>query len=80
MFFCYGNEESDDVIGGFIKTVQHSIKSISRNIGAVFSLQTWHQKRTSRKKQNDTYYVVSMATFLVPVSFCEKPNIPFIIF
>ena len=26
----------DDVIGGFTKTVQHSIKNFSRNIGAVF--------------------------------------------
>ena len=35
-----------------------------------------HQKCTSHKKQNDTYYVVAMATMLAPVSFCEKPNIP----
>ena len=28
----YANEESDDVIGGSIKTVQHSITIISRNI------------------------------------------------
>ena len=28
MFLYYANEESDDVIGGFTKTVQHSIKSI----------------------------------------------------
>ena len=32
-FFC---ELSDDVIGGFNKAVQHSIKNISRNIKAVF--------------------------------------------
>ena len=36
MFLYYTNEESDDVIGGPTKTVQHSIKNISRNIGAVF--------------------------------------------
>ena len=35
-FLYYANEESDDVIAGFTKTVQHSIKNISRNIGAVF--------------------------------------------
>ena len=35
-FLYYWNEESDDVIGGFTKTVQHSNKNISRNIGAVF--------------------------------------------
>ena len=35
-FLYYADEESDDVIGGFTKTVQHSIKNISKNIGAVF--------------------------------------------
>ena len=39
-------------------------------------LQTWYQKCTSQNKQNDTYYIVAMATPLVPVPFCEKPNIP----
>ena len=36
MFLYYANEESDGVMGGSTKTVQHSIKNISRNIGAVF--------------------------------------------
>ena len=36
MFLHYANEERDDVIGGSIKTVQHSITNISRNITAVF--------------------------------------------
>ena len=35
-FSYYANEESDDVIGGSTKTVQHLIKNISRNIKAVF--------------------------------------------
>ena len=35
-FLYYANEESDDIIGGAIKTVQHSIKNISRSIKAVF--------------------------------------------
>ena len=40
-FLYYANKESDGVIGGFTKTVQHSIKNISRNIGAVrFKLGT----------------------------------------
>ena len=46
-FLYYANEESDDVIGGFTKTVQHSIKNISRNIGAVFfklGTRTVHHK------------------------------------
>ena len=32
----YANEESDDVIGGSTKTIQYSIKDMSRNIRAVF--------------------------------------------
>ena len=47
-FLYYANEESDDAIGGSTKTVQHSIKNISRNIGAVlFQLGTRnvHHKR-----------------------------------
>ena len=47
-FLYYANEESDDVIGGFTKTVQHSIKNISGNIGAVFfklGARNVHHKR-----------------------------------
>ena len=36
MFLYFVIEESDDVIVGFIKTAQHSIKNISRSIKAVF--------------------------------------------
>ena len=38
IFAClyYANEESDDVKGGFTKTVQHSITNICENIEAVF--------------------------------------------
>ena len=37
MFLYYADEENDHVIlGGSTKTVQHSIKNISRNIKAVF--------------------------------------------
>ena len=46
-FLYYANEKSDDVIGGSTKTVQHSIKNICRNIGAVFfklGTRTVHQK------------------------------------
>jgi len=40
-FLYYANEESDDVISGSTKTVQHSIKNMSRNIKAVvFKLGT----------------------------------------
>ena len=61
--------------GGFTKTVQHSIKNISRHIGAVFfklGIRNVHHKRT---KMTPTY-AVAIATILAPVSLCEKPNIP----
>ena len=51
-FLCYANEESDDVIDGSAKTVQHSIKKISRNIGAVFfklGTRNVHHKRKRMK-------------------------------
>ena len=35
-FLYYANEESDDVIDGSSKIVQHSITNIARNIKAVF--------------------------------------------
>ena len=47
-FLYYANEESDDVIDGSTKTVQHSINNISRNIGAVFfklGTRNVHHKR-----------------------------------
>ena len=51
-FLYYANEESNDVIGGSTKTVQHSIKNISRNIGAVFfklGTRNVHHKRESMR-------------------------------
>ena len=47
-FLYYANEESDDVVDGSTKTVQHSINNISRNIGAVFfklGTRNAHHKR-----------------------------------
>ena len=41
LFLYYANEESDDVISGFSKTAENSIKNNSRNIRAVlFKLGT----------------------------------------
>ena len=49
-FLYYANEESDDVIGGSTKTVQHTITHISRNIKAVFfRLGTRNQHYERRK-------------------------------
>ena len=52
---------------------QTNINNLLRNsLNSV--LQTWLQKCTSQKKQNDNFCVVAMATLLAPVSFCETPN------
>ena len=49
-FLHYANKESDDVIGGSTKIVQHSIMNISRNIKAVFfKLGTKNQHHKRRK-------------------------------
>ena len=48
MFLYYANEESDDVIVGSLKTAEHSIKNISRNVGTVLlkiSARNVHHKR-----------------------------------
>ena len=47
-FLYYANEESDDLIDGSTKTVQHSINNISRNIEAEFfklGTRNVHHKR-----------------------------------
>ena len=47
-FLYYANEGSDDVIDRSTKTIQHSIKNISRNIKAVFlklGTRNVHHKR-----------------------------------
>ena len=49
-FLYYANEESDDVIGGSTKTVQHSIMNISRNIKAVFFKLGTRNEHHKRKK------------------------------
>ena len=66
-FLYYANEESDDVIGGSTKTVQYSIKNISRNNRAVFfklGTRNHHQK-----KENDTSCAVAMTTVMPLVLF-----------
>ena len=48
LFLYYANEESDDAIGGSTKIVQHSIKTHSRNIKALFlelGIRNVHQRR-----------------------------------
>ena len=50
MFLYYTNEESDDVIGGSTKTVQHSNTNTSRSIEAVFFKLGTRNKHHKRKK------------------------------
>ena len=49
-FLNYANEESDDVIAGSTKTVQHSIMNISRNISAMFFKLGTRNEHHKRKK------------------------------
>ena len=70
-FFYYGNLISDDVI--LLATKMWKILN-KRYLWKYWSsvLETWHHKCTLQKKQNDTLSAVSIATLLVPVSFCQK--------
>ena len=72
MLLYYANEESDDVIGGSTKIVQHSIKHISRNIGAVLSKLGKGKVHHKTNRMTSFYYAVAMATLSALVSFCEK--------
>ena len=64
-FLYYANEESGDVIGRSTKTVQHSIKNISRNINAVFlKLGT---RNVDHKRHKIT--AVMMTTVIPPALF-----------
>ena len=67
-FLYYANEVSDDVIGGFTKTEQHSIKNISSNIEAVY-FKFGTRNCASQKKQNDTRRAVAMTRVMPLVLF-----------
>ena len=49
-FLYYANEESDDVTGRSTKTVQNSIKNISRNIKAVFRFKLGTRNLNRKRK------------------------------
>ena len=71
-FLYYANEKSDDVK----KKIHLNNKILNQEYLQKYwsgVLQTWQQKCTSEKKQNDTHFAVTMRTLLAPVSFCEKP-------
>ena len=54
MFLYYANEESGDVIDCSTKTVQHSVKNISRNIKAVSLKLGTRNVHHKRKKMTPT--------------------------
>ena len=66
-FFAYAEEESDGLIGDSSKTVQYSIKNISRNIKAVFFKLA--PEITITKERNDTHRVIAMTTAMPLVLF-----------
>ena len=69
----YANEESDDVINSFTNNTESRI-SPERLEQCSYNLA--QEMYIVKKRQNETYHVVAMATLLAPVSFYEKPNIP----
>ena len=56
-FSYYANEESDDVIGGSTKIVQHSTTNISGNIEAVFFKLGTRNEHHKRKKMTPVVLV-----------------------
>ena len=79
MFLCYANEESDDVIGGSIKTVQHSIKNISRKIGAVFFKLGTRNVHHKRNRMTPTMLLPWQQSWLQSLSVKNQIS-PFAIF
>ena len=67
-FLYYASEEIDDVIGGSTKTVQHSIKNISRNIGAVFFKLGTRNVHHKRNRMTPTMLVPWKHSWLQSVS------------
>ena len=65
--------KSDDIIVGSTKTVQHSIKNISRNVTAVL---TWQQNRTYQNKQNDANCAIAMTTVMLLFLFQLRLKFP----
>ena len=69
--FCYANLISDDIILFATKMWKVLNKRyLWKYLSSV--LETCHHKCTSQTKQNDTLSVVSIATLLAAVPFCQK--------
>ena len=71
----YANEESDDVIDRSTKTVQHSIKNISRNIKVVF-LKLGTRNVHHKRNKNDSCHAVAMTTVMPLALFSLKLKFP----
>ena len=54
--------KSDDIIDCSTKTIKYWAELISPEI--LRDLQTWHQKCTSQKQQNDSCHAVAMTTVM----------------
>ena len=80
-FLYYANEEINDVIhvGGFAKTVQHSIKNISTNIGAVFSKLVTRNIHHKRNRMTPTILLPWQHSWLQCLSVKNQIS-PFAIF
>ena len=63
MFLYYANEESDDIIGGSTKTIQQSIKNISRNIKAVFF--KLGKRNVHHKRKKDSCLATAMTKIML---------------
>ena len=74
-FLCYANKESDDVISGSTKTVQYSMKNISRNIRAVFIKLGTRNELHKRKKMTPVAMTIVMPLFLFQLRL-KFPDLP----
>ena len=71
----HANEESDDVMGGSTKTVQHLIENNSSYIKVLFfklGTSNVHYK----KKCNDTHHAIVMTTVMLLVLFQLQLKFP----
>jgi len=67
-FLYYANEESDDIIGGFSKTAQHSIENNSRNIKAVFFKLGTRNAHHKRNRMTPTMLLLCKHSWLQSLS------------
>ena len=64
----YANEESDDVLGGSIKTVHHPVKNMLGSITGMF-FKLGNRNVYHKGKKNDTHCAITMTTVMLLVLF-----------